>query len=103
MMRNPVFQICLVVLLLFSLVSCGGEDKQTAQTLSSEAVQSQRSSVPQVPALEAQFRSINADMGYPFTFRYPPERFSQRILPVSRWNTAWVNLCRRTTPSGAST
>jgi len=70
MMRNPVFQFSLVVLLLFSLVSCGGEDKQTAQNLTVESTQSRSASVPQIPALEAQFQSISADRGYPFTFRY---------------------------------
>jgi hypothetical protein len=59
-----------IILLVGVLASCGGGDKQQAASPSSAALQSADTSVPRVPALEEQFASIDADGGYPLTFRY---------------------------------
>jgi hypothetical protein len=70
MIGKPVYLFSIVFLLVSTLVSCGGQDRQTAGDLSPENVPALKASAPPVPALIPQFLSVTGIDGYPFTFRY---------------------------------
>lgn len=69
---KSVANLLMVIFLSGILASCGGGEDASSDGAQSTAAFShpERLEVPRAPALEKQFLSIDADRGYPFTFRY---------------------------------